>query len=108
MAELRLGFLENNKTVAAKAGDTIVITLPENATTGFQWDVVSAPQEIVQFEGRGATPPAVGAIGAGGSEASFRFKTHAAGSGDIILNLSRGDQSSTSASQYTLTLNVSQ
>jgi predicted secreted protein len=39
MANLSFDFVDNDKTVTAKVGDIILITLPENATTGFQWNV---------------------------------------------------------------------
>jgi inhibitor of cysteine peptidase len=108
MAELNLGFVHNNKTVSARVGDTIVITLPENATTGFQWNVASITEETLALEdGSAISGSAGGAIGAGGGGVTFRFRATSAGNGKVTVKLSRGGESDNSAFQFTLNLDIS-
>jgi inhibitor of cysteine peptidase len=97
MAELRLGVADKGRTVAAQVGDTIVVTLPENATTGYQcyqWNVDSCSEGTMALEETDATSAPVGAMGAGGGEVTVRLKATAAGAGNVILKLSRGTESS--------------
>lgn len=106
MAKLNFEFADNNKTVKAKVGDTFVITLPENATTGFQWNVASFTEPTVAVEARGARPAASTTMGAGGSAAIFQFRATAIGRGNITLMLSRGGKIDPSAVKYNLELDI--
>ena len=92
MAELRLGFADKNKTIPAKVGETLVITLPENATTGYQWKVASLTENTLALESTTATSAPSEYPGAGGSEVFFRLKTTAPGPGKINLKLLRGTE----------------
>ncbi len=105
MAELKLGVADKDRTVAAKVGDTIVIMLPENATTGFQWNVASLTENNLALEMTDATSAPSGALGAGGGEAVVRLRATAPGSGHVILKLSRGTEDS--AFEFRLNLNIS-
>lgn len=105
MAELKLGFADKDRIVAAKVGDTIVITLPENATTGFQWNVASLTEDSLALEMTDATSAPSGAPGAGGGEVVVRFRATAAGPGNVILKLSRGTEGS--AFEFRLNLDIS-
>ena len=108
MAELNLGFVHNNKTLPARVGDIIAITLPENATTGFQWNVASITEEAIAIEdGSAISAPAGGAIGAGGGGVTFRFRATAAGNGKVTVVLSRGGQSDNTAFQFTVNFDIS-
>jgi inhibitor of cysteine peptidase len=108
MAELNLGFADNNKTVAAKVGDSIIVTVPENATTGFQWDLASITEETVALEDGSAISAPIGrAMGAGGGGVTFRFRATAAGNGKVTLKLSRGGPSDNSAVKFSLNLDIS-
>src|SRR5947199_574956 len=94
MAELKLGVADKGRTVAAPVGDTIVITLPENATTGYQWNVDSYSEDTLALEETDATSASGGAVGAGGGEVTVRLKATARGSGNVIMKLSRGTENS--------------
>ncbi|MET9021291.1 protease inhibitor I42 family protein [Actinopolymorpha sp. NPDC004070] len=82
-------------TVAA-VGDEILVQLPENATTGYQWSVerVSGPLEVVSSElalpGAG---PGVAPVGAGGQRL-VRLAVVAPGLGAAELVLSRSWETS--------------
>ena len=74
-----------NKEVAVKAGQTFVVRLAANPSTGFQWYLLSGPNPF-QLVGRKYQPrPArPGVVGAGGEEI-FTFKATGAGSGFLRL-----------------------
>ncbi len=79
----RLVETDNNRTIDLPVGETLQITLPENATTGFRWAIESSDSDIV--EALGSEPHYAGkAIGSGG-EVAFTFRTKKAGSGEIVL-----------------------
>jgi inhibitor of cysteine peptidase len=107
MANLSFDYAGNNKVAAVKVGDSILITLPENATTGFQWKVASFTHDTLVLEDTDASPASSRAIGAGGSAAIFRFRATHTGRGSIILIMSRGSESDPSATKYTLNLAIS-
>ena len=69
--------------VAVRVGDTVRITLPENATTGYRWSVEHYDVDLLgppAAETRAGT----GVPGAAG-EAMFDFTVRAPGSGEIVL-----------------------
>ncbi|ARV58076.1 hypothetical protein BZZ01_04995 [Nostocales cyanobacterium HT-58-2] len=107
MAELHLSYVDNHQTVQANVGDTIVIQLPENASTGYQWDVLSFSQDLVTYEYQTNIESPPGNIGAGGSESIFRFRADAPGQSQVFLKLWRGHESDESVFKYSVTLNVS-
>jgi inhibitor of cysteine peptidase len=91
-----LGEADNNQTFTVRVGDTIQVSLPENASTGFRWAVdhySDAVIEAVSLEPH-YTDKAVGT----GGDVVFTFKGKKAGSGDIELKYWRsfeGDKSAT-------------
>jgi inhibitor of cysteine peptidase len=46
MAVIRLDEQHNGTRIAAHVGDSLELVLPENATTGFQWEVVDAGEAL--------------------------------------------------------------
>ena len=79
MTEHRLGIANSGSLVRVGLGDTIVIELDENPTTGYSWEiqrvdagVLSDPESEFEFES------AHGATGAGGRR---RFVCHLIGAG---------------------------
>lgn len=87
---------DNGRTVDLKVGETIEVTLPENATTGYRWAVDRLDPGIV--EAHESKPHySSGQTGSAG-EVTFSFKAGKAGSGDIQLKYWRhfeGDSSIT-------------
>jgi inhibitor of cysteine peptidase len=57
MADIALGPDDDGTTVSASVGDRIVVTLPENATTGFRWEVESLDSATLELEASDAVPP---------------------------------------------------
>jgi inhibitor of cysteine peptidase len=96
---------DNDRMVDIRVGDTVRITLPENATTGYRWAIDHYDKEFIEAI---ATEPKYTkkAIGSGG-EVSFLFQGKKAGTGEIALKNWRsweGDSSVTS--RFRLRLNV--
>lgn len=96
---------DNGRTVDIAVGDTVEITLRENATTGYRWAIDRYDEQIA--DALGSEPHyQPNKIGAGGT-VTFSFRGKTAGSGDIALKNWRhweGDASVTS--RFRIRLNV--
>ena len=96
----------NGQTVELHRGDTLVIRLPDNPTTGFRWAVDSFDSEVMtrlQEEYSSASS----AIGGGGLR-RFAFQASSTGSSVIALKLWRsweGEGSVRSRFQVTVKVN---
>ncbi len=75
---------DNGTTVDIGLNETVRITLPENATTGYSWTVESYDKELFNELFSEAHYPATTAVGSGG-EVGFIFKGKKSGTGDIKL-----------------------
>ena len=77
---------------AVKVGQTLVITLASNPSTGFSWTISGAPDSAVLTQDGdityAATNPDVVMPGSGGSE-TVRFTATAAGATTIVLDYRR-------------------
>jgi len=74
--------------IELKKGQTLVLTLESNPTTGYQWEVIECEESILQQKGEAefkssdtGNPPA---SGKGGTE-TFRFDAQSAGKGTLKL-----------------------
>jgi inhibitor of cysteine peptidase len=79
---------DSGKVVETRAGDTLVVRLGENPTTGYQWaiDTLNADEVVLQsVEYLRAGDAAVG----GGGERRFTFKAQRAGTATVQLKLWR-------------------
>lgn len=78
---------EPGTRISASPGDRIVIRIPENATTGYQWQVeqVADPLELESSE---MIPPAEAAPGAGG-ERRVVLRARGPGQARVALRLER-------------------
>jgi inhibitor of cysteine peptidase len=75
---------DNNRTVDIRQDETVSITLPENATTGYRWTVESYDRKLVTERPAEAHYPATTGVGSGG-EVTFIFQCKKAGTCDIML-----------------------
>jgi inhibitor of cysteine peptidase len=74
---------DNERTVDLRVGESVRLTLPENATTGYRWAIDRLDRDVV--EEAGSEPhPSGGAIGSGGN-VTFDFTAKKAGSGEVAL-----------------------
>ena len=75
MADLNLTETQNGESFALRVGDPIVITLPENPSTGYRWSTASLDDSVLSQEGHDFRPGGPG-VGSGGTVV-WRFRaTH--------------------------------
>lgn len=87
---------DNNRTVDIRRDETVRITLPENATTGYRWTVESYDRECLTELPSEAHYPATTAVGSGG-EVVFIFQAKKSGTGNIMLKQWRSWEGDASA-----------
>jgi inhibitor of cysteine peptidase len=75
---------DNNRKVDIRLNETIRITLPENATTGYAWTIDSYDKALFSELPSEAHYPVTTAVGSGG-EIVFIFQGKKTGKGDIML-----------------------
>ncbi len=86
MSQILVSHRDEGRTVQARCGDQIVVRLPENPTTGFQWAVVDVAESALTLENSDYEPAPAGGLG-GGGVAVHCFRARAAGSGRLRLVL---------------------
>lgn len=78
---------DNGSEIRLKTGETMVIRLESNPTTGYSWQVLEIDNSVLEQDGDSefkTAPGNEGSVGAGGEE-TIRFK--ALGPGKITLTL---------------------
>jgi inhibitor of cysteine peptidase len=101
VTEHRLGPEDAGRTVAAAAGDRLVVSLPENASTGYTWRVDELPPGTRVVEERFDLP----ASGAIGSSSHHVFVLEPAGEqGTLRLQQTRPWQPDEVLDRYEVTL----
>ena len=99
---------DNDKTVEVQPGDSIVVRLPENPTTGFAWAIDKANDDVLRLQSSEYSPGAGAGVGGGGHR-SLSFQAIRAGTVGLQLKLWRdweGDKSVTD--RFTATIRVMQ
>ena len=74
---------DNDRTVDARLGDVVQVSLPENATTGYRWTIDRYDEDIIEAIGSEPRYP-TGRVASGG-EIAFTFTSKKAGIGEIAL-----------------------
>jgi predicted secreted protein len=87
MAVIRVDERHRGARVAAQVGDTIELVLPENATTGYQWEVAD-PGGPLALQTSELTPPRTGRPGAA-AERHVVVRAVRPGNGRLSLRLRR-------------------
>jgi inhibitor of cysteine peptidase len=82
---------DDTSQVALDDGATFAVRLPENATTGYQWQVTARPAGV-ELLADDLIPAADLRPGAGG-EHEFRFRAGPAPAGSLVLELRRSWES---------------
>jgi inhibitor of cysteine peptidase len=101
---LQLSEADNDRTVDVHVGDTIRLTLPENATTGYRW-AIDRHDDVVDVVADEPRYPA-GAVGSGG-EVAFTLKAKKSGSGELALkNWRQWEGDSSVTRRFRVRLNV--
>ncbi len=96
---------DNGKTVELQVTDDLDVTLTENPSTGFLWDIDTIDQSVIKQTGDSEFTPGSG-IGASGKR-TFHFQAVASGQSDLKLILHRPfDTSTPPASTFEVTIIV--
>jgi len=82
--EVKLDAGNDGSQVELKAGQTLVVNLEGNPTTGYTWEATELDEQVLQQVGETEFKPDSDAIGAGGVQ-TLRFET--VNSGQTTLNL---------------------
>lgn len=75
---------DNGRMVVLRSGEVLRIILPENATTGYRWEVDRWDREVAALVAQAPQYPPGSAVGSGG-HVEFLFKARKPGFGEIIL-----------------------
>lgn len=78
--------VDEGTEVSAVVGDRVVLRLPENATTGYQWS--AEPSEHVEVVASSLEPPVGAAPGAAGARV-VRLRVVSPGEATVTLRLAR-------------------
>jgi inhibitor of cysteine peptidase len=84
VSQLTITQTDEGKTFTVRRGDAIVINLPENPTTGYQWAIARIDSNLIELQNSKFTLPQNESLGSGG-ERSFLFKTKATGTAKLEL-----------------------
>jgi inhibitor of cysteine peptidase len=82
--EVKLDAGDDGSQVELKAGQTLVVSLEGNPTTGYTWEAAELDEQVLRQLGEAEFNPESDAIGAGGVQ-TLRFET--VNSGQTTLNL---------------------
>jgi inhibitor of cysteine peptidase len=96
---------DNNRTIVILPGETVRIVLPENATTGYRWEIDRYDKELI---GVVATEPHYTgkAVGSGG-QVAFILQGKKPGTGEIMLKQWRSWEGDSSViSRFRLRLDI--
>lgn len=85
---------DNDREVTLPVGQEVALSLPENRTTGYRWDIAEADDSLLDVQPAEPSPPS-GAVGSGG-RARWIVRAKAAGTTRLALKYWRpweGDRS---------------
>ena len=106
MAEIVVTQSDPGKTVDARPGDVIVVSIAENLTTGYGWEVTCGEGAVLALKASSYSEPAGTAMGRGGTRL-LRFAALAPGSQEIRLHLRRPwDPPGKAIGQFGITVRV--
>jgi inhibitor of cysteine peptidase len=95
----------NGREVVLAVGDAVVISLAENPTTGFRWDLVAKPEPACQLV-KSTFEPAMGPLGKGGTH-RWQYQAVRSGTAEIALEYRRPWERNTPPAQtFKLSLRV--
>ena len=103
---MKLTERDQGKTIIVHPGDTIVIQLDENPTTGFTWEIQEEDEHVLKRVNSEYTPPPEGTIGIGGVRL-FTFEAKHVGTAQLELKYWRSFVGDSSIMQrYDITVRV--
>jgi inhibitor of cysteine peptidase len=99
MNEKMLTLNDTGKSQSAKFGELIIIKLPENPTTGYNWEIREFDKKIIELADAKYESAEGSQIGGGGMK-TFKFKPKSIGSTTVKLILKRISEPDNSAIQH--------
>lgn len=104
--EVPVSVQDNGKAVVGSTGDTFVLRLGENPTTGYSWSVTTEPDTgVVKQLSSAYTPGETGVAGAEGVR-EWRFEAVAPGRTELTMDYVRPFGDEGPANTYTVTFEV--
>lgn len=88
MAELILTKADKDQSFGAHQDDVILVRLPENPTTGYQWEIDETNEAVLELEDSDFVPASNAGIG-GGGERIFRLRAKGTGTSHVELKMQR-------------------
>lgn len=105
MADLNLTEAQHGGSFAVSAGDLIVVTLPENPTTGYRWSAGSLDANLLSQEGHDYRPGGPG-VGSGGTVV-WRFRAKREGRTRLELKKARSwEAGAEPAGQFAVSIEI--
>lgn len=104
MADLTLTNADAGRTVSVNSGDTIVVRLEENPTTGYVWKVEELDSQILQLVSEDYEAAGSG-IG-GGGQRKLVFKAIGAGQSSLKLKCLRQWEPDAPLNTFDVTIDV--
>jgi inhibitor of cysteine peptidase len=95
MTTIRLTQADKGKSITAHSGDEVIITLPENPTTGYRWAIDQTDATILEAQGSTFSSMPGGGVGNGGTR-TFTFTARQPGTAHLQLKLLRAWQGDSS------------
>ena len=96
---------DNGQRIELRVGDTFVVRLPENQTSGFRWKVDQLDPAILSVLHDEYTPPRADAPGAGGQR-TLELRGQAPGQTRLMLQLASEWKRETPGSKFELSVDV--
>ncbi len=98
---------DSGREVCVQVGQAIVVRLPENPTTGFEWAVRGMDSATLSLQSTSYSPESAESAGRGGVR-TFEIKARAPGRAPLLLELRRPwEPDAEAASSFELDLSVS-
>jgi len=104
MGEIVATEKHNGGVVTARVGDSVVLKLEENPTTGFRWEIASVDSQVLALTQDEVQPASLG-IGGGGLRV-FHFMTKKPGTAELELRLVRSWESGAPKSVFRVRITV--
>ncbi len=82
--EVNLDASDDDSQVELKAGQTLVVSLEGNPTTGYTWEAAELDEQVLRQVGEAEFKPETDAIGSGGVQ-TLRFETVSSGQTTLKL-----------------------
>jgi predicted secreted protein len=102
---MHVGQSDNGREVTLAMGQILELSLAENPTTGFHWDLKSKAGPACELVDSTFVPPEGGRLGAGGIH-RWQFRAVHSGSGEVELEYRRSAEDAAPAKVYKLGVRV--